>query len=67
MILIVENMYFEDILFLFECSEAELRLTIITVRKDLLQNAPTTRITEKYRPIGQFEQYLSLSFYIGSI
>ena len=27
-------------LFLFDCSETELRLTVITVRKDLLQNAP---------------------------
>ena len=37
LIVVAESKYFKD---LFACSEAELRLTVITVPNDLLQNVP---------------------------
>ena len=47
LIIIVESKYFKTFVLLFACSEAELRLTVITVRNDLRQNVPP--ISQKYR------------------
>ena len=58
LIIIVENKYLRTILLLFACSEAELRLTVITVRNDLLQNVPPI-LPRNTGQIGQFEQYLA--------
>ena len=58
LIIIVENM-------LFACSETELKLTVITVRNDLLRNVPPI-LPRKIVQTGHFEQYLSLSFQQGT-
>ena len=46
LILIIEGKFLRTILLLFACSEAELRLTVITIRYDLQQKFP------KYRSNG---------------
>ena len=50
LIIIVESKYLRTILLLFACSEAELRLTVITVQNELLQNV----LSVLPRKIGQF-------------
>ena len=62
---LIYNSILRTILLLFACSEAELRLTVITVLNDLLQNAPPV-LPRNIGQIGQFEQYLLLSFYQGT-
>ena len=62
LIIIVESKYFKEYFLLVACSEAELWLIVITVRNDLLQNVPPI-LPRNIGQIGQFEQYLSPSFY----
>ena len=66
LIIIVESKYLKDYFVLFVCSRAEHRLTVvITVRNDLLQNVSPI-LPRNIGQTGQFEQYLSFSFYQGT-
>ena len=66
LIIIVENKYFKDyFIFLCGCSEAALRLTVVTVRNDLLQNVLSI-LPRNIGQTGKYEQYLPFSFHQGT-